>query len=56
LRVGSHVHIGIGCVVGSRGGVELGDFSSLSHGVRVLSAIDDFSGRHMTNSSCLTRC
>jgi galactoside O-acetyltransferase len=51
LRIGSHVHIGIGCVVGARGGVELEDFSSLSHGVRILSAIDDFSGRHMTNST-----
>jgi galactoside O-acetyltransferase len=28
-----------------------GDFSSLSHGVRLLSAIDDFSGRRMTNST-----
>jgi galactoside O-acetyltransferase len=51
LRIGSHVHICSGCVLGARGGIELGDFSSLSHGVRLLSAIDDFSGRRMTNST-----
>jgi galactoside O-acetyltransferase len=51
LRIGNHVHICSGCVLGARGGIELGDFSSLSHGVRLLSAIDDFSGRRMTNST-----
>lgn len=51
LKVGSHVHIGIGCVIGARGDVELEDFSSLSHGARIFSAIDDFTGRHMTNST-----
>jgi acetyltransferase-like isoleucine patch superfamily enzyme len=51
LRIGTHVHICIGCVIGARGGVELDDYSSLSHGVRILSAIDDFSGRKMTNST-----
>ena len=51
LRIGSHVHICSGCVLGARGEIELGDFSSLSHGVRLLSAIDDFSGRRMTNST-----
>lgn len=51
LRIGSHVHICSGCVLGARGGIEMADFSSLSHGVRLLSAIDDFSGRTMTNST-----
>lgn len=51
LSIGSHVHICSGCVLGARGGIELADFSSLSHGVRLLSAIDDFSGRRMTNST-----
>lgn len=51
LRIGSHVHVCSGCVLGARGGIELADFSSLSHGVRLLSAIDDFSGRTMTNST-----
>lgn len=51
VKIGSHVHVGIGCVLGGRGGIELGDYSSLSHGVRIFSAIDDFAGRHMTNST-----
>lgn len=51
LRIGSHVHLCSGCMIGARGGVDLGDFSSLSHGVRLLSATDDFSGRSMTNST-----
>lgn len=51
LRIGSHVHLCSGCVIGARGGVELGDFSSLSHGVTLLSATDDFSGQRMTNST-----
>jgi galactoside O-acetyltransferase len=51
VKIGSHVHVGIGCVLGARGGIELGDFSSLSHAVRIFSAIDDFGGRRMTNST-----
>ena len=51
VRIGSHVQIGIGCVLGARGGIELGDYSSLSHGVRILSAVDDFDGRSLTNST-----
>lgn len=51
VRIGSHVHICSGCVIGGRGGVVLGDYSSFSHGVRALSAIDDYDGSHMTNST-----
>lgn len=51
VRIGSHVQIGIGCVLGAKGGIELEDYSSLSHGVRILTAVDDFGGRHMTNST-----
>lgn len=51
VRIGSHVHIGIGCVLGARGGIELEDYSSLSAGVRILSAVDDYGGRHLTNST-----
>ena len=51
IRIGDHVHICSGCVLGGRGGIELADYSSLSHGVKLLSAIDDFSGRTMTNST-----
>lgn len=51
VRIGSHVHIATACALGARGGIEVGDFSSLSQGVRLFSAIDDFSGRWMTNST-----
>ena len=51
LRIGSQVHLCSGVVIGARGGVELDDFSSLSHGARLLSAVDDFSGERMTNST-----
>jgi galactoside O-acetyltransferase len=51
VRIGSHVQIGIGCVLGARAGIVLEDYSSLSHGVRILSAVDDFTGGHMTNST-----
>lgn len=51
VEIGTHVHVCSSCVLGARGGIRLGDFSSLSHGVRILSAIDDFSGEAMTNST-----
>ena len=51
VRIGCHVQIGIGCVLGAKGGIVLEDYSSLSHGVRILTAVDDFGGRHMTNST-----
>lgn len=51
VKIGSHVHIATGCMLGARGGIELGDFSSLSQGVRIFTAIDDFSGRRMSNST-----
>lgn len=50
VRIGSHVHIATACMLGARGGIEIGDFSSLSQGVRIFTAIDDFSGRRMSNS------
>ena len=51
VKIGSHVQIGIGCVLGAKAGITLEDFSSLSHGVRILTAVDDYGGRHLTNST-----
>jgi galactoside O-acetyltransferase len=51
IRIGSHVHVATGCMLGGRAGIELGDFSSLSQGVRIFTAIDDFSGRKLSNST-----
>ena len=51
VKIGSWVHIATGCALGARAGVEIGDFSSLSQGVRLFSAIDDYSGRAMTSAT-----
>jgi galactoside O-acetyltransferase len=51
LAIGNHVHICSGCVLGARGGIRIGDYASLSHGVKLLSAIDDWSGDGLTNST-----
>ena len=47
LRLGNYVHIHTSCVLGCRGGIEMGDFSALSHRVCLISASDDFSGQWM---------
>ncbi|QDZ07445.1 acyltransferase [Sphingomonas panacisoli] len=49
VEIGRHVHIGGGCHLSGRGGITMADFSGLSQGVRIYSASDDYSGRHMTN-------
>jgi galactoside O-acetyltransferase len=51
IRIGSHVHVASGCMLGARAGIDLGDFSSLSQGVRIFTAIDDYSGRRLSNST-----
>lgn len=51
VRIGSYVHIATACMLGARGGLEIGDFSSLSQGVRVFTALDDFTGRRLSNAT-----
>jgi galactoside O-acetyltransferase len=51
IKIGSFVHIATGCMLGARAGIDIGDFSSLSQGVRVFTAIDDFSGRRLSNAT-----
>jgi galactoside O-acetyltransferase len=51
IKIGSYVHIATACMLGARGGIEIGDFSSLSQGVRIFTAIDDFSGKRLSNST-----
>ncbi len=50
IRIGSYVHIATACMLGARGGIEIGDFASLSQGVRIFTAIDDFSGKRLSNA------
>lgn len=49
IVIGRNVHIASFVSLIGRGGIVLGDFSGLSHGVRVFSASDDYSGEYMTN-------
>lgn len=49
ITLGSFIHIGSHCILLAGDGVAMGDFSTLSHGVRIFSRSDDFSGEYMTN-------
>lgn len=49
VNIGSFVHIAAHCVISGANGIHLADFSGLSHGVKVYSATDDYSGISMTN-------
>ena len=49
LKIGSNVHIASYCMLNSRFGIDLEDFSGLSHGVKIYSASDDYSGNALTN-------
>lgn len=51
VRIGNYVHIATACMLGARAGIAVGDYSSLSQGVRIFTAIDDFSGRRLSNST-----
>ncbi|MFN2507909.1 MAG: acyltransferase, partial [Chthoniobacterales bacterium] len=45
IQLGNCVHIGPHCSLMGGGGITMKDFSGLSHGARIFSAIDDVSGR-----------
>jgi galactoside O-acetyltransferase len=51
LRFGSYIHVGCQCVVIAGDGVEMDDFSCISHGVKLFSRSDDYSGQHMANAT-----
>jgi len=51
VRIGSYIHIGAYCLLSGSSGITLEDFSGLSHGVKIFSSSDDYSGRHLTNST-----
>lgn len=44
LKIGSHVHIAVQCLLSCGGGVSLGDFVSVSMGSKIISASDSASG------------
>ena len=49
IRIGSNVHIASYCQLSGGDGIALHDFSGLSHGVRIYSRSDDYSGHSLTN-------
>ena len=46
VSIGSHIHIAPYCVFYGQYGIRMDDYSGLSAGVKIYSAIDDFSGEH----------
>jgi galactoside O-acetyltransferase len=49
LNIRSFIHIGGYCLLSAGDGIELEDFCGLSHGVRIYSRTDDYTGKHLTN-------
>jgi galactoside O-acetyltransferase len=49
LRLGSYIHIAAGAYLGCAGGITMADFTAISHGTKVYSASDDYSGAALTN-------
>jgi len=49
ITIGEHVHVASYCLLSGGEGIALGDFSGLSHGVKIYSRSDDYSGARMTN-------
>ena len=48
VSLGNHVHIGSHCSLLGSSGIEIQDFAGVSHGARLFSASDDFSGLSLT--------
>jgi len=49
VRIGAWIHIGSACLLSGDSGITMEDFSGLSHGVKIFTNSDDFSGNHLTN-------
>jgi len=48
IIIGSHVHIGTHCSFVGSDVIEIGDFCGVSHGTRIFSASDDYTGLALT--------
>ena len=49
INIGNNVHIAGYCLLSASDGITLGNYSGLSHGVKVYSRTDDYSGEYLTN-------
>jgi galactoside O-acetyltransferase len=50
LIIGSNIHIAGYCLLAASGGIIMEDFSAISHGTKIYSASDDYSGGYLTNA------
>ena len=50
LKVGNNVHIEPGSSLVAHNGITIGDFCTISHGVRLFTASADYSGQYFTNT------
>lgn len=50
LTIGSNIHIAGYCLLAASGGIIMEDFSAISHGTKIYSASDDYSGGYLTNA------
>ena len=50
LSIGSNIHIAGYCLLAASGGIIMEDFSAISHGTKIYSASDDYSGGYLTNA------
>jgi serine acetyltransferase len=48
IVLGEHIHIAAHCSLIGAAGIDLEDFTGISHGARLFSAVDDMSGTHLT--------
>lgn len=49
VTLGDYIHIGGSCHLSAAENLTMEDFSGLSQGVRIYTASDDYTGRHLTN-------
>ncbi len=49
VALGSFIHIGAYCLLLGGDGIEMRNFSTISHGCRIYSRSDDYSGGYLTN-------
>ncbi len=47
MVLGDYIHIGSNCTILGNAGFTMKDFSGLSHGVRIFTSSDDFSGEYL---------
>ena len=47
--IGNNVHIGSNCFISCAENIILSDFAGLSHGVKIYTKSDDYSGKYLTN-------